>query len=683
MRKALLILLLFVLPLGAQTLEDYSGYSAAQLSQMVDFKTMPNTGYWNTHAYLYLQLLIDRVLAIADSNGVAISLADSTVEYSNFVQPLKDSLAASASHLKITSTNPHGLNNNSVTYAKLDTGAAGFVDVRKFGAVGDSATNDYAAIWAAIQKAKAWGVNGGKVFLPSGTYRIESTIALVGAGYKNLIIEGEGVNKTILVYSPATGNAIEIGDGTSPNTTEYIHIRNMTIKGTKSTTVIDTTNNGIVASWGANCKFTNVLVRSFRGSGFKNLQDSWTNTFVNCDFSYNNQYGVYGNKAPNLWQFNNCNFIGNKVGAFFKDAYAVSFIQCDWTTSDSTGLIVKTCNGMSFYNCWWEANNVGAYANVQHITAGDSAASTGFNNMSIIGSRFVTVASMNFAIAFTLPFNLYINSNILAGSVAPIKIKKYNTYAYQQAFGHILNVLGAGDTRPLMYMRGIPYYGNEFKENAGGLTLGKSDSIKWITWTGDASYSTIGLHGRDNTIRVLGNSTSTIDFNVNLGLDLKNTSNTNNNYMILGSRTSGGTLASGIQFKVTNQSSGYGKINFGTRSSSGFNTYNMILTENKVGINTNTVVNTLDVEGAAVIGSSYSGTSTAPSNGLLVEGNVGIGTTVPVSKLEVDGGGISFDNLTADPSSGVGWFQRCINKADADTLIYRYSDGTLKRLITP
>ncbi len=46
---------------------------------------------------------------------------------------------------------------------------------------------------------------------------------------------------------------------------------------------------------------------------------------------------------------------------------------------------------------------------------------------------------------------------------------------------------------------------------------------------------------------------------------------------------------------------------------------------NSLGLGTNTPVNRLDVEGAMVVGSSYSGANTAPTDGLSVEGNVGIG----------------------------------------------------------
>lgn len=49
--------------------------------------------------------------------------------------------------------------------------------------------------------------------------------------------------------------------------------------------------------------------------------------------------------------------------------------------------------------------------------------------------------------------------------------------------------------------------------------------------------------------------------------------------------------------------------------------------------------NVLDVEGAAVVGATYSGSNTAPTNGLLVEGGVAIGNTSADAKLDVTGSG--------------------------------------------
>lgn len=71
-----------------------------------------------------------------------------------------------------------------------------------------------------------------------------------------------------------------------------------------------------------------------------------------------------------------------------------------------------------------------------------------------------------------------------------------------------------------------------------------------------------------------------------------------------------------------------------------------ILDNGNIGIGTIDPQNSLDVSGAQVIGSSYAGINTAPSDGLLVEGDVGIGTTSPDSKLQIDGNFTSETNAT-------------------------------------
>ena len=54
-----------------------------------------------------------------------------------------------------------------------------------------------------------------------------------------------------------------------------------------------------------------------------------------------------------------------------------------------------------------------------------------------------------------------------------------------------------------------------------------------------------------------------------------------------------------------------------------------------MGLGTTTPQSKLDVDGGVAIGSTYSGTTAAPTNGLIVEGNVGIGDNNPGTKMQI------------------------------------------------
>lgn len=63
-----------------------------------------------------------------------------------------------------------------------------------------------------------------------------------------------------------------------------------------------------------------------------------------------------------------------------------------------------------------------------------------------------------------------------------------------------------------------------------------------------------------------------------------------------------------------------------------------------VGIGQASPISKLDVNGNLVVGTGYSGTVAAPTNGAIIEGNVGIGTSTPgTNRLQVTGGSILFE----------------------------------------
>lgn len=75
-----------------------------------------------------------------------------------------------------------------------------------YGAVGDGATDDSAAVQAAIDAAE---VSGGIVYIPSGTYNMASSTLAID---KPIKFCGDGILNTTLSWTKTSGNCIEIGD---------------------------------------------------------------------------------------------------------------------------------------------------------------------------------------------------------------------------------------------------------------------------------------------------------------------------------------------------------------------------------------------------------------------------------------------------------------------------------------
>ena len=90
-----------------------------------------------------------------------------------------------------------------------------------------------------------------------------------------------------------------------------------------------------------------------------------------------------------------------------------------------------------------------------------------------------------------------------------------------------------------------------------------------------------------------------------------------------------------------------------------------------LGLGTTNPQNAIDVSGGEVIGASYAGSNTAPSNGLLVQGYVGIGNNNPQAQLDVAG------KILAAEGSGTSGGYTFENDGSYDTGMFSPSDGTL------
>ncbi|MEE9296569.1 MAG: hypothetical protein V3W34_16620 [Phycisphaerae bacterium] len=170
-------------------------------------------------------------------------------------------------------------------------------------------------------------------------------------------------------------------------------------------------------------------------------------------------------------------------------------------------------------------------------------------------------------------------------------------YAHQARSSERLNIPGT-DTAA------VTVAGN------GNVGIGTDDATNRLTVQGSASISDdlgVGTDAPDNTLTVAGDA----DFTGNVGI---------------------GTTDPSAKLDVEGTTELNGDVTINSNLTVGTDTLFVSGTSGNVGIGVTNPQNRLDVEGGAVIGSVYSGTNIAPSNGLLVQGRVGIGTSSPIAQ---------------------------------------------------
>lgn len=237
----------------------------------------------------------------------------------------------------------------------------GFLSVKQFGAKGDGATNDTAAILAAFTVVNA---GTGTLYFPAGDYRV-TTLPLVWTTNQTANLMGAGQTRTIIRKSNVDANPTVAMSCSVPGAQNiYSTFSEMTIVGSASSPALRITNLA---------RFTLRNLNLSGGTvGFQNLGSLIFNSY-DCNYIGNvNGYtsAVSGGIFCNLINFHGGSFNSNTThGIDLNGANDVHFYGCDLefngtAANAATGDVVTQAtigaeSGYSligFHHTWHESN---------------------------------------------------------------------------------------------------------------------------------------------------------------------------------------------------------------------------------------------------------------------------------------------------------------------------------------
>jgi hypothetical protein len=229
-------------------------------------------------------------------------------------------------------------------------------NVKDFGAEGNGATDDTAAIQGAIDAA----VSGGTVFIPQGTFLVNPA----GGGLQlrsNIVFEGTGYGSVIKVpnASNSINNVLKVEAKTN------VAVRNLRLDGNRSAQS-GGTNYGLYIAGSTNCVVDTVWADNFTGVGI-HVYDCDAIMLTHC-FASNNFYHGY-----EFEQARDCSLAGSRGYANDMHGILVSpgeiggsgakgnkFVNCSFDTNGNYGIAMNAANddmsaflneGNMFANC--------------------------------------------------------------------------------------------------------------------------------------------------------------------------------------------------------------------------------------------------------------------------------------------------------------------------------------------
>lgn len=347
-----------------------------------------------------------------------------------------------------------------------------YVDVRLYGAKGDGSTNDATAIQNAINAAATVG----RVIIPAGTYRITSTLTIP----RNLIVEGQGADTTILNFTPSTGVAILHADNGSPITyyPRRGKLANLRVSGPGAgTSTVGIWQGGDPAEvisplthQGHRMDYDRIEIRGF-GRGMVQGENAYNHDYHSvyidyCGVGYDAPITTLGNSGAAERWFGGL-FLGNSTAAFrINGGYLEVSLYATGIEYNKRGFAILSYGGIiNAYGVHWETysdnntsascasldicgefiyldNSFGAPANVQitisgglaYYAADDVQHTTMFNLAPATGMNLkvdnLAVGWANYAGSYQLTevFAITAGALYVDSVVADVSLAKYDRY---------------------------------------------------------------------------------------------------------------------------------------------------------------------------------------------------------------------------------------------------------------
>jgi len=191
------------------------------------------------------------------------------------------------------------------------------VSVKDFGALGDGATDDFAAITAAINAVSA----GNTLYFPPGTYVHSGTLV-----FKNFInYKGAGIAATILKYTGAGGDGVQVNNPINSSTSALYSIEDMTLQ------VVNRTN-GKANFADVGSAYVSLKRNRFTGAAMGIILDQSEHVAASeCIIDNHTQTGVWLVNGPSHTVGAQANFT-NRIS--FRDCQFNEASTCDCITDD-------------------------------------------------------------------------------------------------------------------------------------------------------------------------------------------------------------------------------------------------------------------------------------------------------------------------------------------------------------